>query len=356
MRDAGEWRSLYALRDRGLAKVKRGSEGTQVEVTDAGHFYAEHGRHPDTPDHANSDPEAAGRRRPMPYSERPIARARDTKAKELVERLVAEGRITVSDPAEEIVTEWRRVINYAKRHGLEPAGKRIEKMRMWNRDLQISLVTGPHANSRRESPQNAPAVHVPKQLRSPHPVVAALRDDKRRLVMPPALRQRALLLAQALAAEAVRRRHVVKDHPASDHHHRQMYAYDGRHYPSTYSRREGELDVLVADFTYTVTIQQEFPQSTDPERSSKLVIELGYSRSDRQRRWADRKRWLLEDILGAVLQEIETRAVEDAQRKVDEERAKADREVKWQAAMTVAKEQAVQAQFATVLNDQATRW
>lgn len=33
---ASEWRSLYALRDRGLATVKRGSGGVQVQVTEAG--------------------------------------------------------------------------------------------------------------------------------------------------------------------------------------------------------------------------------------------------------------------------------------------------------------------------------
>ncbi|MEU3337487.1 hypothetical protein [Streptomyces sp. NPDC006668] len=292
----------------------------------------------------------------MPYSERPVARARRAKARELVERLVAEERVTIAEPGEDEVTEWRRVIDYAKRHGLAPQGKRIEKMLMWNRDLQISLVTGPHANSRRESPEDAPPVRVPAQLRSPHSAVAALRDDEGRLAMPSALRRRALLLFQGLAAEAVRRGHKVQDHPVADHNRSRPYTYGGQHFPSRYSRREGELDVLVGGFTYAVTIQQEFPQSTDPERSRKLVIELGYSRSGRQRRWADRKRWVLEDILGAVLREIETRAVEDAQRKVDEERAKADREVRWKAAMAEAREQAVQGQLAEVLREQVKSW
>ncbi len=109
-------------------------------------------------------------------------------------------------------------------------------------------------------------------------------------------------------------------------------------------------------FTCTVTIQQESPQSTAPERSKSLVIELGYSRSSRQSRWADRKRWVLEDILGAVLREIETRAVEDAQRKADEERAKAEREVRWRAAMEKAKQLAAQEQHAEVLRAQARQW
>ncbi|MGW4969101.1 hypothetical protein ACWEP3_03675 [Streptomyces albidoflavus] len=47
---------------------------------------------------------------------------------------------------------------------------------------------------------------------------------------------------------------------------------------------------------------------------------------------------MLEDIPGAVLWEIESLAVEDAQRNADEERAKAEHEVCWQAAMKKAKE------------------
>ncbi|MGW1124060.1 hypothetical protein [Streptomyces sp. NPDC002526] len=85
------------------------------------------------------------------------------------------------------------------------------------------------------------------------------------------------------------------------------------------------------------------------------MIELGYSRSSRQSRWADRKR-VLEDILGAVLRETETRAAEDAQRKADEERAKAEREFRWRAAMEKAKELAAQEQYAEVLRVQAGQW
>ncbi|MGA6170983.1 hypothetical protein ACPEIF_12130 [Streptomyces sp. NPDC012600] len=67
------------------------------------------------------------------------------------------------------------------------------------------------------------------------------------------------------------------------------------------------------------------------------MIDLGYSRSSRQSCRVDRKCWVLENIPGAVLREIESLAVEDAQRKADEERVKAKREVRWQATMKKAK-------------------
>ncbi|MET7730683.1 hypothetical protein ABZT02_04895 [Streptomyces sp. NPDC005402] len=72
-----------------------------------------------------SEPAAPANPR-TPYSERPVARARRAKAHELIERLVAGGRVRITDPDDDEVAEWRRVVNYAKRHGLEPAGKRIE--------------------------------------------------------------------------------------------------------------------------------------------------------------------------------------------------------------------------------------
>ncbi|MFI5803477.1 hypothetical protein [Streptomyces sp. NPDC051561] len=358
--DPGAWRTAYALRDRGLVTIKRSGGEADVRVTEAGTFYIRHGHHPDDPAHAGekeiTKSKGAGNPRAVSYANRPVALARQSKAKDLIERLLVEKRVTVTEPDEATVTEWRRVIDYAKRHDLLPAGHRVESLRMWNRDLQISLVEGPHPNSLRRRPDEAPPVDVPTRLRSPHPVVTALRDDDGRLVMPAPLRNRSLLILQGLASEAVRRGYTVKSHDVAARHRSRAYSYNGRHYPSSYSRREGELDLVVNGHTYTVTIQQESPQSTDQERSKNLVIELGYSRSKRQSRWADRKRWTLEDILGAVLREIETRAVEDAQRKADEERAKADREVRWRAAMEMAREQAAQAQFAEVLRSEARQW
>ncbi|MFJ6128974.1 hypothetical protein ACIQKE_28255 [Streptomyces griseoviridis] len=72
---------------------------------------------------------------------------------ELIERLVVEGRVRITDPDDDEVAEWRRVVNYAKRHGLEPAGKRIEKVPHGRPGLELFLADGPHPNARSQRPK-----------------------------------------------------------------------------------------------------------------------------------------------------------------------------------------------------------
>ncbi|TCR23060.1 hypothetical protein [Streptomyces sp. BK205] len=285
-----------------------------------------------------SDPTVPSKPRTS-YSERPIARARRAKARELVERLVAEGRVRIVASGDDEITEWRRVLNYAKRHGLEPEGKRIEKVPYGRPGMELFLAEGPHPNARSQRPKvGGGLVPVPARLGNLHPLVAALKDDERRLVMPAALRRRSLLLLQGLAAEAVRR------------------SYEVRKAHSSFYPREGGVDIAVDGFAYTVTVRQEFPQSADPDRSARLVVELAHGLTRRPGRWRDRKTRTLEEALGVILGEIEARAAEDARRRQDEQRAGAEREARWREAVVVAKEQAVREQLAQALREEAGRW
>ncbi|WP_308346605.1 hypothetical protein [Streptomyces sp. ISL-66] len=288
----------------------------------------------------------------MSYADRPVARARRAKAEQLVERLVVERRVVFPNPDEAEVGEWRRVVDYAKRHGLVPSGRRIEKQRLWNRerDLQISLEEGPHPNEKSQRPGEAPTVRVPPQIRKPHRAMAAFMEDDAWLHMPSAPRARSLRILQALCSEADRRGHQVAG-PAVRGRTQRSTAH-GR----WAAQREGYVELTVDGFSCRVTIKREYPESLDPDRAVVLMIELPYSRSGRQSKWADRKRWKLEDVLGIVLREIELRAVDDGQRKADEERAAAERKALWTAAMDEARGRAVEAQLAGVLREQSEAW
>ncbi|NNN31136.1 hypothetical protein HLK59_12275 [Streptomyces sp. S3(2020)] len=223
---------------------------------------------------------------------------------------------------------------------MEPAGKRIEKVPYVAPGLELFLADGPHPNARGQRPkESGDPVPVPSRLGNLHPIVTALKDDeRRRLIMPSGLRRRSLLLLQGLSAEAVRR------------------GYEVRKAHSFLHPREGGVDIAVDGLAYTVSVRQEFPQSTDPDRSSRLVVEVAHGLTDRPGRWRDRKTRTLEEALDAVLGEIEARAAQDARRRQDEQRAIAEREVRWRAAVEVAKEQAVREQLAQALREEAGRW
>jgi hypothetical protein len=70
-------------------------------------------------------------------------------------------------------------------------------------------------------------------------------------------------LVQGLVAEAVGRGHEVGEARSS------------------YSWREGGVDVVVDGFAYAVTVRQEFPQSTNPERSARPVVEHAHGLTSR---------------------------------------------------------------------------
>lgn len=369
--------SARALQSRGLVDVSRHDGLWRATITGAGRFYLEHGQHPDHPARTDDRPTAERQQgSPLQRARTPLAaksqatlreqrlhpqtlvsEKRRAEATALIERLASERRVIITAPDGETAAEWRRTINYAKRHHLEPSGRWIEKRKEWNGDLIVELLTGDPPNKRAGSSNDAPIVPVPSQLRAPHPVIARLRDDEHRLVMPRARRRRSLLILQALAAEAERRGHAVHNEPIPEHQKSRPYTYLGDHYPSGYSSRDGAIRIAIGKFSYAVTIKEESPQTADPEKAERLVVEITLYRSQgRQCRWADRKRWKVEDLLGRILTELENRAVEDVQRETEEECAKAERRRGWELAIAEARRKAHQAHDAATLREQASHW
>ncbi len=145
-----------------------------------------------------------------PYSERPVARARRESAHELIERLLAEGRVRVTDPDDDEhgVAACRQLCETA-RPGTSGQAHREGSVR-WAEAGAVSCGR-PASQCAESTAEGEPdPVPVPSRLGNLHPTVSALRDDERRLAMPSGLRRRSILLLQGLPAEAVRRGYEMR--------------------------------------------------------------------------------------------------------------------------------------------------
>jgi hypothetical protein len=93
--------------------------------------------------------------------------------------------------------------------------------------------------------------------------------------------------------------------------------------------------------------------------SGRLVIEIAddtHRHGSRSKRWADRKRWRLDDKLDEILAEIETRADLDDRARAAAESAAADRRQQWTRAMELARLRYFDAYFRDSLNEEIEGW
>jgi hypothetical protein len=369
---AGDKRSTGALHDCGLVAVRRSP--WQAAITDAGRFYLEHGRYPDktrnratvqvkrhaeqrpsTSNETRAQPAAtssltpASRKRSPPHTTARISAERRTAAVELVDELIAMGEKVVKPVDEAVLTHWRRVIDFAKRNQLVPAGKRIEKTRTKWGELRIRLLSGPHPNSRNDLYLSV--VPVPTELRDLHPVVKSLQDDSGRLSMGASLRHRCLLYFHGLTQEAGRRGYTVQEQPIAPEHRGRITTY-GRPGAKDYSRREGELNIVIDGFSYLVMIDQQHPEAEDLDRYRQLYIWVrgpGHTYDGCRTHWRDGKRARIDDSIASVLREVESWAAA-ARCETD------DRQARWQAAMDEAKRLVIEDRLVVELEQQVRSW
>lgn len=133
-----------------------------------------------------------------------------------------------------------------------------------------------HPATERSSPNSRhdtslPVVLLPTELRDLHPVVKAIQDDSGRLRMGPSLRHRCLLYFHGLTQEAVRRGYAVREQSIAPEHRGRFTTY-GRSGAKDYSRREGELNIVVDGFSYLVMIDQQHSEAEDLDRYCQLYV------------------------------------------------------------------------------------
>lgn len=359
--------SARALHGRGLAIVStRG--GWHAEITDAGRFYLEHGHHPArqcepscataSPTPPSAKPAQITPRRKPPHTTARIAAERRQAATELVARLVDEKHVMIPNPDEDEIAKWRKIVDFAKRHGMVPEGKRIEKTRMWDGDVRIALLDGDHFNAKPPlDPEQR--INVPDHVDQLHPLLSHLKDPAATLDVSPEQAPRALRIMHTVLTEAERRGYDTgwaKDTAEG------VEIRDGSfrlQVTMTEEREQRDFlptpEELAGKKTYT---WQRVQPETRWVRSGRLKIQVGTNgaRWDRSTWWADRKRWRVEDKLSELIAEITQRIQAERDRIAEQERARLQRQRDWEAAMANARDRFQEDRRIDALTKQLKNW
>jgi hypothetical protein len=327
-----------ALQSRRLVTIRK--KPWRAQITDAGTYFLQHGRYPD-----GHWPEATPARG---WTTRP--KDLPTTALRPVDQMLAD--LAESDGRLERAGDrsyWENLVASATRHGKVAAGKVLTVQGTW--DHVVLVLADKPAWMQADEPE----VDVPDQLRRPHPVVAALRDDARALPFSKPTRQRALRLLQAIAAAATSRGHTVR-------------APQPR---SGYGRATGQVEIVVGSHPYTITVSEATTQVDHQLTADELRHQQRYGS-----RWAprydhlpngrlriainggwkvqtdrveDTKTRSVDGKLGALLLELELRAQEADERCAAEAQAVETRRVRWKEVHAQAKIAAIEVHRARVL-------
>lgn len=349
--------TAVALQSRRLVKVSRRGGVWRAEPTEAGRFFVEHGAYPAG--------HWAGGTRPAP---RPAASA-------AMPKTVGERKVTGLRPVDQMMADlaeaggelrvaaeagsyWENLATSATHHGKVPQGKtlKITRGKDWSERI-IRLEDAPVLMTLEVKP-----ISVAASLRSPHPVVRALRDDKDQLPITGRVRWRALRILDAVAEAAAARGYRVtapKAKPGSRRPKGHLVLTIGRH-PNTLILDQLDDRVPHQPTKHELERRGRYSWATIPTHdlvpSDRLRIRLERGWKVRRDVFADTKTITVEDRLPQLLQELELRAAvaeDQAQRR---EREAEERKRRWQQVREDAIVHAREHHRAKVLMDQVERW
>jgi hypothetical protein len=210
-------------------------------------------------------------------------------------------------------------------------------------------------------------VPVPDRLSQPHPLVAALRDDKDRLGLTSSVRGRGLRILQALITAA-----EVDGYAVTPVAQRNMgygpprYETNDHFYINTGECRVGVRIVQETDkqphepTARELAEKKRYSWTRIPEYdhipSERLRLEVDARYNGRQSKWADRQRWRLDDKLPALLEEVHARHVEAQERRLKAEAAAAAQERRREEALRQATSRYRESSKVDALLRQALDW
>lgn len=240
------------------------------------------------------------------------------------------GILTVPAPSQSERAAYRRALDALRQMSLSE-GLRVTYQGRDRGDLVIRLINTPQAKTADTQ------ILLPPAPDPRHPVVHALQQRMDELAVSASSHERALLIHQALADEAIRRGYTCTV-PESDDQE-----------SATLLVRIGEIDVGFTMHEEKKKVQsvpddelqkirydwQRAPLREVEQWSGRLVLTLDAGRW-RNPWWADRKRWNLESRLPNALRAAEEYAEEVRQKREAADQAKRERRAAWEDAVPKA--------------------
>jgi hypothetical protein len=360
--------TAVALQDRRLVLVSRKGGVWSATATEAGRYYAEHGRHP---------PELAARaaagvasaespETPPTEDELPAAATPRADALRLLGELrQADGTVRIESPDEPTRAAYRRAIHAAKQYKLVPEGFHLLHTGRTSGDLVIRLSDDRNPD---ETGWNRIRLNARRVTTDPALVFDALEKDPEGLHVTADSRPRAIKLIRQLAEQVQQRGHKLGVSTKTKH---------------------PKLFLLIGEMRRSVELHEEYdekPHVPTPEETRQLRrkpwlplprmdrvatgrLRLQIERTDwgKTDNWSDEKRRPLEKQLPTIIREIERHAVEDEQAWLESQRRhreqlaawkcqEEEERRQWEAAMAAAVPMALEAHRRSAFRQAYDSW
>ncbi|MGY2059336.1 hypothetical protein ACW9HQ_30955 [Nocardia gipuzkoensis] len=300
------------------------------------------------------------KRRSAPAATARVAEDLRAAAAKLVADLVGGGRFVVEQPSDESVAEWRKVVDFAKRHDMVPAGHTLVRRRTYLGALEIVLVAGTHPNSNPAKSGPAHRVLVPERVDELHPLLVGSSDLAAVFNISASLVPRSQRIMHTILVEAAARGYAVDwaENPADGAEITACNLVFQVSLAEETEEREvlSDPDELNARKVYE---WQRFRPTKRVMPSGRLVLlltQVGDPNSPYRRWWADRKRWCVEDRVSSLLEAVPLRVREVEDWRVAAEEAADRRRREWEAAMDRARAELTEHSRVSALDKQLADW
>lgn len=335
--------TAYALENRGLVSVRKHRGTWTATLTEDGRYYLKHHTYP------------LSNQRPAPSPTSPTPRHGADPVIEVVPDAVVEavqsqeGKLTVTNPSAQARQGYITAIRQARQQGLVPDGFSLRYTGRDRGDLIVTLTSLDRTALSQAS--DLPAVEVPTELSTLHPVVRTLQSRPELIEVSETTWERAMLILQAIAAECDRRGHHIS-------------LRDDTH--PTF-----QITIGSNVFRFLLSEEWEYRDVPDPNELDNVKYSWQRVRLNKQKvpsgrlalrldsgaqHWADRKRWSLADKLPVLFAYLEQEAEKRRHLRQRQEEERQRQKDAWENALQKAQDDFIRHHNSTRLDQQITNW